>query len=215
MPLIQGSISFRLFRVEGEPPASLRRAFEGALRRHAFRPVAVEKGETRSIGWVNPRQVLDADVTMDSLQVGPWILLAQRQDRLALNARLFRAQRDLAISEAAAKAKKTRLSKNERKAVEEQVRLNMLRRQTPSTQIIEAAWRPEDGCVYVAASSDAAALAFTEMFAVTFGLSLIPAAAAVRASRWAERHGVSDLLAELTPTVFAARPPKQIRDHDT
>jgi len=211
MPLTSGSISFRLFHVEGEVAPDLRRAYDTPLRRYSFRPIAVEKGETRSVGWVNPRQVLDADVSMDKLRVGPWVLLALRQDRLALNARLFRAKRDLALAEAAAKARKTRLSKNERLVIEEQVRLDMLRCQTPSTQIIEAAWRPDEERVYVAASSEAAALVFTEMFAVTFGLSLVPAVAGVSAIRWAERHGAAGQLAELTPTVFAKRLDERLR----
>jgi len=206
MPLTHGSISLREFYVEGDVPADLRRAFDAPLHRYCFRPIAVEKGETRSVGWVNPRQVLDADPSVEKMRVGPWLLLALRQDRMALNARLFRARRDLALSEAAAKAKKTRLSKNERQVVEDAVRLDMLRGQTPSTQIIEAAWRPDDGVGYVAASSEAAVLAFSEMFAVTFGLNLVPAVAGMRAIRWAESKGLADQLAELTPTAFAARP---------
>jgi hypothetical protein len=205
MPLTHGSISLREFYVEGEVASDLRRAFDAPLHRYAFRPIAVEKGETRSIGWVNPRQVLDADPSMDKMRVGPWVLLALRQDRMALNARLFRARRDLALADAAAKAKKTKLSKNERQAVEEAVRLEMLRNQTPSTQIIEAAWRPDGAMAYVAASSEAAVLAFIEMFGVTFGLSLVPAVAGMRAIKWAEKNGVADQLAELTPTAFAAR----------
>ena len=205
MPLTHGSVSLREFTVEGEVPADSGRAFDAALRRYAFRPVAVEKGETRSVGWVNPRQVLDADVTMEKLRVGPWVFLALRQDRMALNARLFRARRDQALAEAAAKAKKTRLSKNERQAVEEQVRLDMMRHQTPSTQIIEAAWRPNEGVVFVAASSETAALAFSEIFSVTFGLTLVPSVAAMRMIKWAEKKGVADRLAQLAPTAFAAR----------
>ena len=208
MPLIHGSISFRQFHVEGDRTGDLRRSFEASLRRYSFRPIAVEKGETRSVGWVNPRQVLDADVSMDKLMIGPWVLLALRQDRMALNARLFRARRDLALADAAAKAKKTRLSKNERQAVEEQVRLEMMRHQTPSTQIIEAAWRPDDEVAYVAASSEAAVMMFSEMFTVTFSLSLVPAVAAVRALKWAEANGAADVLADLTPTAFAVRSSK-------
>jgi DNA recombination-dependent growth factor C len=204
MPLTHGSITLREFTVEGEVPRDLRRAFDAALQRYAFRPIAVEKGETRSIGWVNPRQVLDSDPSIEKMRMGPWVLLALRQDRMALNARLFRARRDLALSEAAAKAKKTRLSKNERQVIEDAVRLEMLRRQTPSTQIIEAAWRPDDALAYVAASSEAAVLTFSEMFGVTFGLGLAPAVAGMRAIRWAERKGVADQLSELTPTAFAA-----------
>jgi len=211
MPLLRGNISLREFSVEGDITPSLRRTFDATLRRYAFRPIAVEKGETRSMGWVNPRQVLDDDVSWDKLRVGPWLLLALRQDRVAVNARLFRARRDLALAEAAAKAKKTRLSKSERQVVEEQVRLEMLRRQTPSTQIIEAAWRPDAAAVYVAAASEAAALAFTEMFGVTFGLTLIPAVAGMRALRWAEAKEALDRLKELTPTVFATRHEERLR----
>jgi hypothetical protein len=201
-PLTQGSVSLREFTVEGEVAGDWRPAHARALGRYAFRPIAIEKGETRSMGWVNPRQVLDTDVSADKVRVGAWVLLALRQDRVAINARLFRAQCQLALAEAAAKANKARLSKNERNAVIAQVRLEMLRRQTPSTQIIEAAWRPDEAVAYVAAASEAATLAFSEIFAVTFNLTLVPAVAPLRAMRWAEEHGLADRLADLLPTAF-------------
>jgi len=205
MPLTHGSVSLREFYVEGEVESNWVRAADTALRRYAFRPIAVEKGETRSVGWVNPRQVLDAEVTLDKLRLGPWVLLALRQDRMALNTRLFRARRDLALAEAAAKAGKTRLSKNERQVIEEQVKLDMLRRQTPSTQILEAAWRPDAAVAYVAASSEAASMMFAEIFATTFGLTLVPTVAGMRTIKWAESNGFEDRLAELAPTAFAAK----------
>ncbi|MCX8036289.1 MAG: recombination-associated protein RdgC [Candidatus Sumerlaeia bacterium] len=205
MPITHGSVSLREFLVEGELETGWEREAATMLSRYAFRPIAVEKGELRAAGWVNPRQVLDNDVSLDALRVGPWVLLALRQDRLALNARLFRAQRAIALAEAAAKAKKTRLTKNERQAVEEQVKLGMLKKQTPSTAIIEAAWHPERGVVHVAASSEAAAQIFAELFSVTFGLNLVPAVAAIRALKWAESAGCSDRLAELSPAVFALK----------
>lgn len=204
-PLTHGSVSLREFYVEGDVARDWDRAYDLPLSRHAFRPIAVEKGDTLSVGWVNPRQILDADVAIEKLRVGRALLLALRQDRLALNACLFRARRALALSEAAAKAQKTRLSKNERLAVEEQVRLEMLRGQSPSTQIIEALWRPDDAVAYVAASSEAATLVFSEIFASTFGLALIPGVAGVRAMRWAESRGLDDRLEELAPIAFSAR----------
>lgn len=204
-PLTHGSVSFRRFGVGGEPPRDWRRSFDLALRRHAFRPIAVERGEARSAGWVNPRQVLDADVSVEKLLLGRWLLLALRHDRIALNARLFRARLDLALVEAAAKAKKTRLSRAERQAVEDQVRLEMLRSQTPSTQIIEGAWRMDEGVVYVATVSESGVLVFSELFAATFGLTLTPAMAAVRAVEWARKNGLEDRLVHLTPSVFAPR----------
>lgn len=202
-PLTHGSATLREFYVDGDRPENWR-AFETPLSRYAFRPIAIDKGETRSAGWVNPRQVLDNDVSLDKLKVGPWLLLALRQDRLALNARIFRARRDLAMTEAAAKAKKTQLSKNERQAVEDKVKLDMLRAQTPSTQIIEAAWHPDEEVVYVAAASEAITLVFSDLFVATFGLTLMPGVAGIRSLRWAESNGCADRLDELTPSVFGS-----------
>jgi len=215
-PLTHGSVSLREFYVEGKVARDWNRAYDLPLSRHAFRPIAVAKGETVSVGWVNPRQILDADVAIEKLRVGPAILLALRQERITLNARLFRARRDLAVAEAAAKAGKSRLSKNERQAVEERVRLDMLRGQSPSTQIIEALWRPDEAVAYVAASSESAALVFSEVFASTFALTLIPAVAGVRAMRWAEQHGLDDRLEQLAPIAFSARPvgPDDLADAD-
>jgi len=201
-PLTHGSVSLRAFYVEGEPAPDWERACATPLARYAFRPAAIEKGETRSVGWVNPRQVLDADVTLEKLRVGPYVVLALRQDRLALNARIFRARRDLAVAEALRQAGKAHLSKNERQAVEEQVRLEMLRRQTPATQIVEAAWRPDEAVVYAAATSDAAAVMFMELFALTFERTLVPAVAGIRLTRWTEARGLGDRLTELVPATF-------------
>jgi hypothetical protein len=203
-PLTQGSATIREFFVEGELPANWRQAFEVPLSRYAFRPIDIDKGDTRTAGWVNPRQVLDTDVSLDKLKVGPWVVLALRQDRLALNARLFRARVDLAMKEAATKAKKTQLTKNERHAVEEEVKLSMLRQQSPSTQIIEAAWHPDDGICLVAAASESITLIFSDLFVATFGLTLVPGVAGMRAIRWAERKGQSDRLEETMPIAFGA-----------
>lgn len=203
-PLTHGSVSLREFYVEGDLESDWRRACAKLLVRHAFRPIAIEKGETRSAGWVNPRQVLDADVSLEKLRIGSWVLLALRQDRVALNARIFRARRALALAEAARKAGKTQLSKNERQAVEDELRLEMLGQQTPSTAIIEAAWDPDRAVAYVAASSESAATLFSEFFSLTFEVALVPAVAGIRALRWAEAHGLGERLAELVPAGFGS-----------
>jgi len=201
-PITSGSVALRRFYVEGEVTPDWETAYESELRRWAFRPVRAERGETSSVGWVNPRQVLDSDVTMDKVRVGRGLILALRQDKLSLNPRLFKARRDLALAEAAAKAKKTRLSKNERRVVEEQVRLEMLRGQTPATRIVEGYWRPDRGLVFVGESSESAALLFAGLFSSTFGLSLVPASAGLESLRWAEREGLEERLASLEPAFF-------------
>lgn len=210
MPLIAGSLSTRLWRAVEPLPPHFSDIFERNLKRFAFRPVDVDKGELRSMGWVNLRQVLDARLTMKKVMFRNTIAMALRIDRVTINQRLFRAT----LAEEVAKALRERgvgkLSREQRGALEASVRLKLVKAQAPSMSIYEMAWHLENGLVIFSATGEKLNVDFSDLFSQTFNISIDPLFPYLRAERWAKKQNQIRDLHEVMPSPFSSHTPVEV-----
>lgn len=200
MPFLNGSMSFREYKVEGAFPPNYRKSFEDGLKRYAFRPPQPARGETRAAGWVNPRNLLDAELTFPKLLIDDYLFLALRVDRLALNPKLFKAR---LVERALAKAKelgKKRLPKADKEALADVLRREMLEETSPTTNVYEFVWHLERARLFFASSSDKLNVEFSELFEECFDLALTPQLTYLRAKDWADSHGKDNALDILAPS---------------
>ncbi|MBN1515231.1 recombination-associated protein RdgC [Candidatus Sumerlaeota bacterium] len=204
MPISKGSLSCRLYRAQDDLPPDYEERFPRQLRRHWFHEIDSRRGEDRSTGWVNLRHLLDTEPNWDEMCLYPWLLLGLRRDRKSLNPALLRARIELKIEEICKEKSVERIGKQERKAVTEQVKMDMLVEQTPSTQIIEAAWNLQSGLVVFGAASENAGLIFSDLFTETFQVELWPMLPFTLAEKWTEGQGKPELLELLRPTIFSS-----------
>lgn len=205
MPITVGSLSCRLFRADGKPPTNFRDTYPTQIQRYAYRPAKVEEGEMHSMGWVNPRRILRTDISLDEVLMGEWLVLALRIDKIQLNSRLYKARLFEVMEQVRKEKQRDRLSREERMALQDQVQMEMARKQTPSTVIQEMAWNVRSGKVVFTATGDKMCLQFQEFFTETFSLALEPLCPYIKAEGVAKKHSLQGELLEVQPSAFSPR----------
>ncbi len=205
MPITMGSLSCRLFRVDGKPSANFRDTFPKQIHRYRYQPPRVDDGEMRSIGWVNPRRILQTDIDLDQVLMGEWLTLALRIDKIALNSRLFKARLYEVMDQVRKEKHRDRLSRDERSAIQNQVQLEMARKQTPSTIIHEMAWNLKDSTLIFTGTSDKLCLEFQEFFNETFDLAMEPLCPFIRADKASQKLKLGRELLAVQPAAFSPR----------
>ena len=204
MPLTSGSITCRAYFL-AVPPATKDFLDEGIrdMQRHAFHPPQAERGQVRSIGWVNPRNILDSKLTPEKILFEDFIVLGLRIDRITLNSRIVKARFNEAVREAIKERRKSGLGREERVAILEKVKADLLAKQTPSTSIYEMAWNVKTHRVYFSATSESLNLEFCDLFSDTFHTSLTPFFPFLRAETKAKKEGMTEALLESLPARFS------------
>lgn len=210
MGIISGSFSGRFWRTSKNLPADFEKNLELGLRRYAFKPVDVDRGHLRSMGWVNIRQILDARPTPAKSRFDNLLALGLRVDRITINPKVFRATLAEEIGKALRERKGAPISRDQRLALEEQVRQKLIRAQVPSTTVMEMLWDLESGLILFTASGDKPGAEFADLFTQTFGLAVEPEWPYLRAERHAKRQGVERDLMELLPSPFSPNVPVRV-----
>lgn len=210
MPLTVGSLTTRIFRVLDPLPPNFKEMFERNLQRHAFKPMDPERGELTSMGWVNIRQMLDARLNLDKVFFRNTFLLALRQDKLAINQKLFRALLAEELAKVLRERNKENLSKEEKLIIEDKVRMDLIKRTQPATAVYEAAWHLESGLVFFGSTGERLNMMFADLFSETFQVSIEPQFPFLRAQRWAEKQGLAQELLELLPAPYSPEAPLDV-----
>jgi hypothetical protein len=210
MSLTAGSVTCRVWRVLDTLPPGFKETFERNLRRHAFRPIDPERGQLQAVGWVNARQLLDAELRLEKVLFGNLIVLALRVDRLAINLKVFRATLAQAIDKALRDNDRRRLSREERLVLEDKVRLDLIKSTQPATNVYEVIWRLEDGVLFFGSTSNKLSGIFSDLFTETFQVSIEPQFPYLRAQQWADKQKLGQELLELLPSPFSPDTPQQV-----
>jgi DNA recombination-dependent growth factor C len=196
MPLTSGTVTCRVYTLSDRPKGQFLAEALAEAKRFAFRPPQAERGQTRSIGWVNIRNVLDADLNPEKMQFEDFVVLGLRVDKVSVNARVLKAHFMEAVQKALKEKRKTQLGREERAALLEQVRTRLLAKQTPSTSVYEMAWNTKTHRVYFAATSESLNAEFCDLFHDTFHSTPIPLFPYLRAETKSKREGTMAELLE-------------------
>jgi hypothetical protein len=151
------------------------------------------------LGWVNAQNVLDADLTLEKVRFDDFLVFGLRVDRVRVNGRLLKAHAAAAIEKALRQRERRTLSRDERMAFVEKVRLDLLAKQTPLTSLYDVAWSLETHHVYFSATGDSLNQEFCDLFGETFHTALTPLFPFLRAERKAKQEGLIDELLATMP----------------
>lgn len=174
MPFRTGGLSVRRYAVLGEIPGSLPQTATLAMRRYGYRPINDDRGEKEAFGWINPRHLLDETFRYEDVVDGPHMLLGVRRDRKSFSAVLFRARRDALLESTKKERKLTKISRQQRLALEEQLTIEMLRETSPQSGFAELVWDMNSNIVLMGATGNALCERIQELFEATFDLKLRP-----------------------------------------
>lgn len=212
MTIIAGPFSGRIWRAVDSLPPHFDELVERNLPRHAFKPVNTERGELRSLGWVNIRQLLDTRLTLPKVMYDGTLALGLRIDKITLNMRLFKATLAQELAKLAKERKADKLSREEKSAMEDQVKQKLIRDQIPSTSIYEMSWHLESGTLLFTGGGDKLNAEFSDLFTETFNVSIEPQFPFYRAERYAKRQHLERELLEMFPSPFSPTAPAQVHE---
>jgi DNA recombination-dependent growth factor C len=192
MPFRSGSLSTRRFLVEGEISASFDRTATMALRRYAFKPIDVERGERESFGWIDPQNPLSDSLVWEDLQDGPLIFLAVRRDRKAFSKVIFNARLEVRMQQVMKEKALQRLTRQHRIALQEELTVEMLREASASSSFTELIWDRNTNEVFVSATSNTLCERIGELFSSTFDLKFVPQFPALKGFTMLAQQGLED-----------------------
>ncbi|HBF35570.1 TPA: hypothetical protein DDW35_13485 [Candidatus Sumerlaeota bacterium] len=201
MPLSVGTISCRTFYLAQPPVGDFLAQAQGDVRKHSFKPVQPDRS-VRSLGWVDPSDVLDNAPLVERLVYEDFLLLGLRLDRVAINGRLLKAHFRHAMQKMSAERNKRPIGREEKAALLEKTRLDLLARQTPTSAFYEMAWNMRTHHVYFTGTGNTLANEFQDLFQETFHTGLTPLEPFLRAQVKAEKEGLLEPFLKAEPARF-------------
>lgn len=175
MGAINGTLTYKVFYVQGQPEEGWQERFVERVRQNAFKALTPEGEEETSVGWVPVSRPLHVDFDIHTILYDHFINIALRQDKYALPTSLLKAHLEEAELEYMMQHGKERLSKFEREDIKVMVKRRLKERQLPRMKVTDMSWDLRGGRVRFWNQSNTLCELFQGYFEDTFGLKLRPA----------------------------------------
>lgn len=173
MGLRKGTVSFSRYRLIGALPDHFPEFFNERIRKNAFATVW-RTAEEKAAGWTGLEDPLDTDFPYASYALGRYLLFSLRIDRKSVAPSLLR----LRVTEAErGKLKETgqkKLYREQRDAIQEAVRLELLGRTLPVPSFFEVCWSVPENTLIFCSLSDKVFEELQALFRDSFQLTLAP-----------------------------------------
>lgn len=187
MGALEGSLTFKTFYVEGEPPNDFQETYLRKLQSKFFEPLSPVGDEDRTVGWVPAQDPIASEFRRDQVFYNQYIVFAMRIDKWSLPAPWVKAMTRQAVAERlpeleAEEAKKqsdegklrpkAKLSKREKDKIKLEVVTEIKHKVLPAMKVIDVVWNISECTVRFWSTSAAVCDEFAELFEATFGLTL-------------------------------------------
>lgn len=172
---LQGTLSYKIFYVQGEIQDDWQSAYLERVRKNAFDPLTPESDEDISEGWVPIDRPLQNEFDLYTFLFDHYINLGFRQDRYAIPSGLLKAHVAEAEREYMLQNEKEKLSKFERDDIKAIVQAELREKQLPRMRVFDMSWDLHRKRVRFWSQSNKLCETFQGFFEDTFGLKILPA----------------------------------------
>lgn len=173
MPIVSGPYASRRFKVTGNPDAGNPTSAAQALQDNAF-PFDWT-GAGMKTGWVSLDNLLDANFEGSrSWVVGSYYVFSLRVDNRSVPAPLLRAHVDKAVEAWRKEHDRSRVPREIKREIKEQVTLDLLKGTNPRTRTFDVCWDLTSSVVCFSGLTDTLVDQFRMLFQRTFGCTLEP-----------------------------------------
>jgi recombination associated protein RdgC len=173
MGLLKGTVTFSRYRVVGGLPDHFPEFFNERIRRYAFQNVWRTSDE-KAAGWTSVENPLDTDFPFASYAQGRYMLFDLREDRKAVPPSLLKIRIMEAERKTLAESGQKKLYREQRDAIKESIRLDLLGKTLPVPSFYEICWSVPDSTLTFCSLSDKVSGELQELFKESFSLSLAP-----------------------------------------
>lgn len=168
MGLLQGTMTLRFYRVDGDVPKKYREEYLEDLKRYAFRELGPEK--EFGIGWVSAENFLDTDFFDQKVFHNQYLTLAMRVDKKQVNARLFKALLQQELEKFKKEGNREKVRPAEKKEIKDRLHRKLLADAEPQRRTWDLCWDVGTGRAYFFGTADKLQDLFREQFQKTFHL---------------------------------------------
>ncbi|QDG53743.1 hypothetical protein FIV42_24260 [Persicimonas caeni] len=208
MGAISGTLTYKLFYVQGELPSDWKDRFVQNVQHHAFEPLKPEDEDEESMGWVIIDRPLHTNFDLYSMLFNHFINLSLRQDRYVVPGAMLNAHLAEATREYMRENEKKKLSKFEKNDLKEMVKRRLKEQQLPRMRIVDMSWDINAGRVRFWSHSNKMCELFQGFFEDTFGLKLLPANPYINAVELGLEPEEVEVLQAVEPSNFVGRKPQ-------
>jgi hypothetical protein len=173
MGLLKGTFTFSRYRIAGGHPADFSTFIDERLKKYAFRESAALRDEN-NVGWTSLENILDTDFKSAGYALGDYLLFSLRIDRKTippslLKIRLLEGEKNLR-----AESGGKRIYREQREALKEQIRAQLLENSAPVPSFHEVCWSVSKNMLFFSSLTEKAAEEFQDLFKRSFGLTVYP-----------------------------------------
>lgn len=209
MGALQGTLTYKLFYVQGEGIEDFSAFKEGLVERveqRAFEPLDAEGEDDERYGWVPIENPLRVEFELFGIMFDHFINLGLRRDRWSIPSALLKAHVSQAERAFMLEHDKDKLSKFEREDIKLLVSKKLKERSLPRMRVIDMSWDLRSGRVRFWNQSNKNCEMFQGLFEDTFGLKILPANPYINALQGDLSEEQIARLGEIEPTNFAQVP---------
>jgi len=173
MGIRKGTLSFSRYRLIGKLPDRFPAFFAERIHRNAFQSVW-RTADEKAAGWTGLEDPLDTDFPYASYAQGRYLLFSLRVDRKSVAPSLLRLRVLETERGKLAETGQKRLYREQREAIREATRLELLGKTLPVPSFFEICWSVPDNRLYFCSLSDSTFEELQELFRDSFQLTLCP-----------------------------------------
>jgi len=192
MSILQGTVSLKRFLVLGPVPDP--KDLQAGLVQDQFRPFQDGMEEER-VGWCDWRNPLITPPDEDWVGQERFAVFGLRIDARRVPPTLLKAHVELRLQTLQKEKDLAFIGKEARISLQDEVKLELLRKVLPTPRVVEVAWDLKGGILWTTASSSKAQGALTSLFIKSFGCEIHPLAPLVLAGRLSPELSVEGLMA--------------------
>lgn len=175
MGAFSGSMSYKLFFVEGELPSAWKDHFFERIAMRAFDELSPDDEDEESYGWVPIERPLSREFPYAHVVYNDYLNLGFRKDKYSISTDRFKAQLAAMQREYLAQNELEKLTRLQRDDIKTMVRNDLKRRTLPSMKVTDMSWNLTRGEVRFWSQSNKLCELFQGYFEDTFGMKLLPA----------------------------------------
>lgn len=173
MGALEGSLSFKTYYVEAEPPNDFHENYLSRLQKNVFEPLSPVGEDERRIGWVPVQDPLATEFTRQDVFFNQYILFGLRIDKWSIPSSWYKAMFRQALAEAYPDPS-VKVSKRAKDEVKLKVTTEIKQKILPSMKVVDVLWNISECRLRFWSNADVLCEEFAEFFEESFGLKLTP-----------------------------------------
>jgi len=173
MGLRKGTVSFSRYRLIGSLPDHFPEFFSERIKKNAFQ-IVWRTAEEKATGWTDLEDPLDTDFPYASYAQGRYLFFSLRIDRKSVAPSLLRLRVTEAERSKLMETGQKKLYREQREAIREAVRLDLLGQTLPVPSFFEICWSVQENTLIFCSLSDKVFEDLQELFRDSFQMTLCP-----------------------------------------